>query len=1053
MAESHTLAFERGASFMMKLALLSGERLAIIAQFFRAHISSSTSGLLSARSGVVSGTPSSEAWQIRVDTGGTFTDCWALAPGDPAPRLVKVLSSGKLRIAIAERIDSTSFRLEIPANWNVPDGFFVGFQVGDNATVTSWDISSQTLGISAAEEGESFPTSLELSTGEEAPVLGARLITGAGLNETFPLLDFRLATTRATNALLERKGAPVAFFVTRGFGDLLVIRDQRRADLFALNHTRPTPLYETVIEVDERLAADGTVLEAIDLDQLEETAKDLLGRGIRVAAVALLHSHENSAHERVLREKLLKFGFDHVSLSSKLAPLIKIVPRAETAVVNAYLTPVMEAFVKNVRSAMRESEIAGKLGGNPVSSDREFVPLHRFHQTATESIGGRSFPTVPVVRAQAQLPRRDDEGIWTSVDSSVNAEEIRKQEDLLEVWTRANGLFWEWEDIDQLGRSAGHISIGNEHRAFLFEKDHLIVRLTIGNQYGLPWKTPRQYLHRWVEFNAFTPKTACEFLGFARNAEGKGIIITVQPFVAGQKPHPDEIMDEMAKLGFETGDGIIYYREDGVEMADVTPDNVRIDEDGVFRLFDTWVIDRDQVLVPIEPEEEPGIPVIADDSLLLMTSAGGLEPAATFRPKDSLLSGPAGGVAGAAAIARDLGLPRVITFDMGGTSTDVARYDEESGGFQYQFEQRIGDATLLAPALKIHTVAAGGGSICYRHEVTGEIRVGPQSAGADPGPACYGRGGPLTLTDVNLLLGRIDPANFGIPIGQENITATEKALTALVSSDTDTDQTAFLKGLLEIGIEQMADAIRTISIQDGADPAEYALLAFGGAGPLHACDIAERLGMTTIIVPAEAGVLSAYGLHQAEVERFAERQILSPYRHIADQIDDILEELKTEAGNQLRADLNVTSDDFSTETRRQIVEVRLKGQDSTLTLELDKPTSLVVDFRAEYESIFGYPPPENREIEIVTLRVVVSKADVRNVSRVTSSKEAKGVNTEGEEGGSRQESGQFVDRSSMKDGDIICGPRVIQDAFATLFVKADWEAEMKKNGVILASRD
>ena len=182
-----------------------------------------------------------------------------------------------------------------------------------------------------------------------------------------------------------------------------------------------------------------------------------------------------------------------------------------------------------------------------------------------------------------------------------------------------------------------------------------------------------------------------------------------------------------------------------------------------------------------------------------MTSAGGLEPAVSFRPKDSLLSGPAGGVSGAAAIAEELGFSRILTFDMGGTSTDVSRYDH---GFSYRFEQTVGDARLLSPSLMIETVAAGGGSICQWEN--GSLSVGPDSAGADPGPACYGRGGPLTITDVNLLLGRIDPENFGIPLSQDNIAAAEAAALDLQSqagrSSTDLDS-AFLRGLIDIAVE------------------------------------------------------------------------------------------------------------------------------------------------------------------------------------------------------------------------------------------------------------
>ena len=244
------------------------------------------------------------------------------------------------------------------------------------------------------------------------------------------------------------------------------------------------------------------------------------------------------------------------------------------------------------------------------------------------------------------------------------------------------------------------------------------------------------------------------------------------------------------------------------------------------------------------------------DSICL-TSAGGLEEPQTFRARDSLLSGPAGGVAGCAAAARRAGLERILTLDMGGTSTDVARWE---GDFLYQFEQRLGQSVILAPSLRIETVAAGGGSIC---DVTATgLTVGPRSAGADPGPACYGRGGPLTLTDVNLLLGRIDPDKAGIPLHRA------PAAAALVPLKRENDgprlpvpdeDATLLRGLLQIAIGRMAEAVRSISVRDGCDPADYTLVAFGGAGPQHACAIAEQLGISQILVPADAGLLSAAG--------------------------------------------------------------------------------------------------------------------------------------------------------------------------------------------------
>ena len=719
-------------------------------------------------------------FKIRVDTGGTFTDCWGLASEGAEPRLVKVLSSGRLRVSVSEWRDNVTAVVETPADWQTHDSFFNGFiaQSGmEHGKVVGFENDPGLLTLS---DPIGTPDSLDLFTGEEAPILGARLLTGTPLDSEFPPLDFRLATTRGTNALLERKGAPVAFFVTQGFADLLTIRDQRRTDLFALEHHRPEPLFQQNVEVEERLDAEGNILKEVELGpDFEEAARSLLKRGIKIAAVTLLHSYRNPVHEIAVRDYLLELGFTHVSISSELAPLIKILPRAETAVANAYLHPVMQSFIDHIQ---------GKVG--------------------------------------------------------------------------------------------------------------------------------------------------------------------------------------------------------------------------------------------------------PDAKLLTMTSAGGLEPTETYRPKDSLLSGPAGGVSGAAAVAAELGIERIITFDMGGTSTDVARYD---GGFQYRFEQIVGDARLMSPALKIETVASGGGSIC--HWKNGGLLVGPESAGADPGPACYGRGGPLTITDVNLLLGRIDPDNFGIPLTESNFEAAKNAALTLqkqagiVGSNLDGD---FLRGLLDIAVEQMADAIRTISIRDGADPGDYALLAFGGAGPLHACDIAERLGISKIVIPAEAGLLSAYGLDRASVERFAERQVNLP---IDGDIESIFVEVEGEALEKLDG----------SQIQRRIAELRLLGQDSTLTVEVDEPGELADSFGKAYESVFGYALPSDRGIEIVSYRAVAGTGRPRR-GDIPVAREHQ-AESKGDKNVAPPGSKNFLDRAEFSFNDRAFGPAVIQDPFSTLYLKAGWEATVAANGSLVLEFD
>lgn len=727
-------------------------------------------------------------FKIRVDTGGTFTDCRGRAEGEAEARLVKVLSSGRLRVSVCDWFSPQVARLQIPPSWNVGESFFTGFKVeaaGQTALILRFDLQENAIHLS-----RKLPPSpsLDLFTGEEAPVLGARLLTGTGLDGFFPELEFRLATTRGTNALLERKGAPVALFITKGFRDLLTLRDQRRPDLFALRHERPAPLAEQVIEVSERISADGTILNPLVRDEnWDRQVGKLLDSGIRVAAVSLLHGWKNPAHETALRDHLLDLGFDHVSVSSELAPLIKLLPRTETAVTNAYLHPVMQSFL-----------------------------------------------------------------------------------------------------------------------------DHIAERVGENNR------------------------------------------------------------------------------------------------------------------------------------LLTMTSAGGLEPTASYQPKDSLLSGPAGGVAGAAAEAKKLGFTRILTFDMGGTSTDVARYDD---GFLYHFEQVVGDARLLSPALKIETVASGGGSICqWKND---SLRVGPESAGADPGPACYGRGGPLTITDVNLLLGRIDPDNFGIPLTKENFREAEKAALTLQQEagiQSESIEKEFLVGLIDIAVEQMADAIRTISIRDGADPTDFALLAFGGAGPLHACDIAGRLGISTILIPAEAGLLSAYGLDCANVERFVERQLNLP----AD--DPTLEEKFSEADREAEELLQESG--FEGRVVRHIMEARLSGQDATLSFYLRDSAKIADSYREQYEATFGYLPPREREIEVVSYRAIASTEEAQPclVDDLTGSGYSPNPLGQRPVGLRPIKPDGFVNRNNLTEQQSVSGPATIQDPFSTFHLKQGWVATVASGGSLIAKR-
>ncbi len=659
-------------------------------------------------------------WQLWIDTGGTFTDCVALDPAGQV-RCVKVLSSAAVRTTILAN-GSRGLRLAPP--FDVPEGFFVGYKVrplgeGRPAFVEEWakDGSCRLL---PAEKGAETPALepgqvLELRSPENAPVLAARVATGTALDEPLPPCDLRLATTRGTNALLERAGSRTALFVTEGFADLLLIGDQARPDIFALAIERPAPLYERSIEIKGRLDAEGRELEPLDEHGLETVARALVDEGFRAAAVAFMHSYLNSDHERRADRVLRDAGFETVSCSAELAPLIKIVPRAHTAVVDAYLGRAVGGYLEATADAL----------------------------AATDRVDG--------------------------------------------------------------GR-------------------------------------------------------------------------------------------------------------------------------------------------PIAPR--------------VMTSAGGLASFDNYRPKDSLLSGPAGGVVGAAAAGRESGFEHVIGFDMGGTSTDVSRYD---GDFEYNFEFRVGDATIVAPALAIETVAAGGGSICRVDH--GQLKVGPESAGAQPGPACYGAGGPLSITDVNLLLGRIDENAFGLPI--DRVAAERRAAETLAGVPGNEEE--LLGGFLAIANLRMADAIRRISISRGYDPSDYALVSFGGAGGQHACAIAEELGMSTVIVPLDTSLLSAVGLGHAVLERFAHRQILQPLG--VGGVGSVVERLECDALNRLLEERGANLEGAA--VRRRIVRLRLLGQETALEVEpasaaeaasTDVMASLFAD---RYQAVYGYPPPEH-PIEVESVRVLAS---------------------------------------------------------------------------------
>lgn len=726
-------------------------------------------------------------WSIYIDTGGTFTDCIAINPQGVQHR-VKVLSSSALRGTLRSSAGEKSYFIE--QDWQAPDDFIKGFrfrllQHTEEVEVLGFDSKHSVIHLKSEISAEKiFPGSFEVISDEEAPTLAARLVTSTPAGEMLPGVQMRLATTRGTNALLESKGVSTALFVTKGFYDLLEIGNQQRSDLFATQVIKSKQVYERVVEVPERINAKGEVIEPLRTESLEHNIKECLKSGIQSIAIALMNSYRNPEHEKELKAWLLKKGFDHISVSSDLVPFIRIIPRAETTLVNAYLAPIIDQYLNSVSKS------------------------------------------------------------------------------------------------------------------------------------------------------------------------------------------------------------------------------------------------------------------ISDGNIFVMTSAGGLTRNTGYKPKDSLLSGPAGGVVGAATVGEQEGYGKVISFDMGGTSTDVARYENN---YEYVFEHRVGDAHLVAPALSVETVAAGGGSICYFDGF--KLCVGPESAGAHPGPACYGAGGPLTITDVNLLLGRLDARNFHIPVVIDDA---KKRLSEILkqvqkAEDKNLKQEEILSGFLHIANERMADAIRKISIRKGYDTSEYALVAFGGAGAQHACSIARQLNMTNVLISEHAGILSAWGLGHAVMEEFEEKQILRPLEEVKSELDRYVKTLSAKALGKLQKTLGNGASDIA--VRRAILSIRLEGQESTLEIEYDGDRNPLNLFKKAYIDRYGHWI-DSRTVEVESIRVIAStnpqkSEKTKNNGKVSNCNPLfhKKVWFDGV-----QREIPVYDRLKMNPGNRIKGPALVLDPHSTIVIEPGWDAILTING-------
>lgn len=722
-------------------------------------------------------------WQIWVDTGGTFTDCICMAPNGQRKR-IKVLSSAALRGEIVKKESPKIY--QFTQKWDIKEDIFQTYRfrmlMQSDFETKVVDINFEKQTITLADE---LPLigNFEISADEEAPILAARIATLTPLNESLPPLQMRLGTTKGTNALLERKGAKVTLLITKGFKDLIAIGTQQRPHLFQLNIPEPNLLYDQVIEVKERLDAQGKVIVELSESEISATLKQIEHKTV---AVAFLHAYKKPIHEEKIRNALNKAGFQYVSFSSQLSSSIKILPRATTALVNAYLHPILEHYLQQIRSRLNK-----------------------------------------------------------------------------------------------------------------------------------------------------------------------------------------------------------------------------------------------------------------ESNLKVMTSAGSLMNASFFHPKDSLLSGPAGGVVGAAEIAKKLNIPKILTLDMGGTSTDTARFD---GNYDYNYTTVVGDARMLSPCFAIETVAAGGGSLC---QFDGEkLSVGPESAGAFPGPACYGAGGDLAITDINLLLGKLDASAMGIPIQIEAAKARLEILQNVILElkGQAMSKLEILQGFEQIANEKMAEAIRKISVAKGFDTKAYSLLVFGGAGGLHACKIADLLQIKEIILPFDGGLLSAYGMGMAQVERILEKQILQPLSQVKADLQNYAKRLFQSGSEQLekegipRAQIKL---------KKVFYYLRFLGQDSTL--EVENQSDIENIFKAKYEHLFGHYPKEGI-IELESIKVIVANEEEQKnkANRIEAKKSATPHHFHTSPFEQKQIPVYHWEKLAI--GTWIEGKAILLNSTSTTFIEADWALHIRAEGNAILQR-
>ncbi|MBM9606262.1 hydantoinase B/oxoprolinase family protein [Desulfopila inferna] len=637
----------------------------------------------------------------------------------------------------------------------------------------------------------------------DAAVQGIRELMGLRRDEAIPedlIESVKMGTTVATNALLERKGDRTLFVTTKGFGDALRIGYQTRPKLFERHIVLPELLYEEVVEVQERLDAAGKELIPVDLDAARKDMKKAYEKGIRSVAIAFMHGYRNPLHEQQVAAIAKETGFTRISISSEVSPLMKLISRGDTTVVDAYLSPILRRYVE---------QVAAQLGEGP--------------------------------------------------------------------------------------------------------------------------------------------------------------------------------------------------------------------------------------------------------RLMFMQSNGGLTDAKMFQGKDAILSGPAGGVVGMVRTASMSGYGKIIGFDMGGTSTDVAHYN---GEFERSFETMVAGVRMRAPMMHIHTVAAGGGSIL--HFDGSRYRVGPDSAGANPGPACYLRGGPLTVTDCNVMLGKIQPHHFPSVFGPKadqplDVEVVHKRFAELAENISKAtgkplqSPQKVAEGFLTIAVENMANAIKQISVQRGYDVTEYTLNCFGGAGGQHACPVADALGMKRVFLHPFAGVLSAYGMGLADVRAMREVQVEKNFdADAAAVVRRMAEPLEKEVRDEV-ARQGVSEDVIKVEVK---VHLRYEATDTSLLVDEASVEEMQASFEAAHKQQFGFVARERGlVIEAVSVEGIgVNEPLIDPESDVSDCSEPVAADHVLMYSGAKMEDVPLYKREKLLVGQLLKGPAIISESTGTVIVEEGWQAQLNSRSHLILTR-